>query len=454
MPPTVHVSEYDVGRTYNIQLIGENGSAFEIPTGTTATVEGTLNGTVGFTTSATISNNQITFALTESMTAYSGKAWCKIKLTLNSEPIQTCAFILAVDRAGVEADTVIGAPGFEEQIVDAVQDWLDEHPPASGGVTEEFKQALLDCFEHVAWIDDQGQDYYDALYAALYPPVDVLSISAVFTQGSAVIYDTDSLDDLKQYLVVTATMTDSTTQTLEDTDYTLSGTLAVGTSTITVSYGGKTTTFNVTVTEYNPLPSGYTKYDYISSDGNAYFQLSASDYYVPVGYTVKVVAQQTTHNASVSSVVCGGATGNAYAGYATYSKNAGKAGAYYGAGVLAYADVSNLLTAKTEFITKFTSEQVSVTITNSGNTQTITEPRSSLEFQTATRFNVGYNAGTSGYYFVGKIYLIEVIDGSDNLVHQFIPCVRTSDSKAGLYDLVGNTFHYSDTSTPFVAGND
>ena len=127
MPPTVHVSEYDIGRSYNVTLIDENGSAFTIPTGTTATVEGTLNGAVGFTTSATISGNQISFNLTESMTAYAGNAWCKIKLTLNDEPIQTCAFILAVDRAGVEAETVIGASGFEQQIVDAVNDWLDEH---------------------------------------------------------------------------------------------------------------------------------------------------------------------------------------------------------------------------------------------------------------------------------------------------------------------------------------
>lgn len=248
MPPIVHVSEYDVGRTYTVTINGENGSAFNIPTGTTATIEGTLNGSVGFTQSATISNNQVSFALSESMTAYSGKAWCKIKLTLNDEPIQTCAFVLAVDRAGVEAETVIGAPGFQEQIINAVNAWLDENGGGTGsGLTEEVKQALLDCFENVAWINDDGQTYYDALYAALYPPVDVLSISAVFTQGSAVIYDTDDLDTLKQYLVVTATMTDSTTQTV--TNYTLSGALTVGTSTITVSYGGKTTTFTVTVTE-------------------------------------------------------------------------------------------------------------------------------------------------------------------------------------------------------------
>lgn len=72
------------------------------------------------------------------------------------------------------------------------------------------------------------------------------SISAVYTQ-SGTVYTTTSLDDLKTDLVVTATFADSTTQTV--TGYTLSGTLTEGTSTITVSYAGKTTTFNVNVTE-------------------------------------------------------------------------------------------------------------------------------------------------------------------------------------------------------------
>ena len=47
---------------------------------------------------------------------------------------------------------------------------------------------------------------------------------------------------------MTATYTDSSTATVPAADYTLSGTLTVGTSTITVGFGGKTDTFNVTVT--------------------------------------------------------------------------------------------------------------------------------------------------------------------------------------------------------------
>ena len=126
---------------------------------------------------------------------------------------------------------------------------------SGSGLTEGVKVALLACFEKVAWVDEDGQDYYDALYSALYPPADLVSISAVYTQ-SGTVYDTDSLDSLKSDLVVTAHMSDSTTQTI--TSYTLSGTLTAGTSTITVSYSGKTTTFNVTVTEWQPITQTIT----------------------------------------------------------------------------------------------------------------------------------------------------------------------------------------------------
>ena len=43
------------------------------------------------------------------------------------------------------------------------------------GISDAAKTALLACFEHVAWIDDDGQDYYDALEEALYggePPTE------------------------------------------------------------------------------------------------------------------------------------------------------------------------------------------------------------------------------------------------------------------------------------------
>ena len=143
---------------------------------------------------------------------------------------------------------------------------------SSSGLTADIKEALLACFEKVAWIDEDGQDYYDALYNALYPPANLVSISAVYTQ-SGTVYTTDSLDSLKSNLVVTAHYDDSSTQTVSA--YTLSGTLAEGTSTITVAYGGKSTTFNVTVTVFTTAPS-IAEYDKcMYSDGTTYVAVGA-----------------------------------------------------------------------------------------------------------------------------------------------------------------------------------
>lgn len=135
-----------------------------------------------------------------------------------------------------------------EQVSSLKEDLSDlqaEIEGGGGGLTADLKAALDQLAQKVAYIDEDGQDYYDALHNALYPPANLVRISCVYMQSSTV-YDTDSLDDLKSDLVVTAHFSDSTTQTV--TTYTLSGTLTEGTSTVTVSYGGKTTTFNVTVT--------------------------------------------------------------------------------------------------------------------------------------------------------------------------------------------------------------
>ena len=93
-------------------------------------------------------------------------------------------------------------------------------------------------------------------------PKALSSISAVYTQGDTIVYPNTSLDSLKSNLVVTANYNDNSTNTV--TDYTLSGTLVAGTSTITVTYNDKTTTFNVTVSEISIGDSNY----YVNLDFN------------------------------------------------------------------------------------------------------------------------------------------------------------------------------------------
>ena len=141
--------------------------------------------------------------------------------------------------------------------LNAIQDAIIalENQQGASEISDDLKAALLQIASKVAYIDDQGQTYYNALYNALYPPKTLFSITAVFTQGSTVVYDNASLDSLKSMLVVTAHYTDGTSETVASNLYTLSGTLTVGTSTVTVSYNSKTTTFTVNVTAAPTLSS-------------------------------------------------------------------------------------------------------------------------------------------------------------------------------------------------------
>lgn len=156
------------------------------------------------------------------------------------------------DGVQFETDTTLSVSGKAadaKKVGDELSD-IEERVGAleqgGSGLTSEAKAALLACFRGVAWRNDvDSAALYSALDTALNPPANLSSITAVYTQSGAVdIYD--SLESLRSDLVVTAHYTDNTSAVV--TSYTLSGTLTIGTSTITVSYGGKTTTFNVTVT--------------------------------------------------------------------------------------------------------------------------------------------------------------------------------------------------------------
>ena len=123
---------------------------------------------------------------------------------------------------------------------------IKENGTGGSGITADIKSALMAVVEHIGvWTDEKGQKYIDDLRTSLYN-APLKTISAVYNQSKTV-YQTDSLDVLKSDLVVTGIYTDGTSAII--TDYTLSGTLSVGTSTITVSKDSKTTTFDVVVTK-------------------------------------------------------------------------------------------------------------------------------------------------------------------------------------------------------------
>jgi hypothetical protein len=176
----------------------------------------------------------------------------------------------------------------------------------------EVKLAMDNLFAKSAYSDnDVANDY--ATFHAWAMAINLLSISAVFDQGQNVIYDTDSLETLKQYLTVIAYYDNNTSSVV--TDYTLNGSLTEGTSTITVSYGDKTATFNVEVSTwtlewdytYGALPS--TNDWNVSETGQQGHTVSFESgkglkwYGKGGGYTLVPKNYQTTANGAIEIVV-------------------------------------------------------------------------------------------------------------------------------------------------------
>lgn len=326
----------------------------------------------------------------------------------------------------------------------AVDDYLDRKGTVP--LTDDVKQALLNCFSHVAWATDDGQSYVDDLEDALYPSASLESISAVFTQGSAVIYDTDSLDTLKQYLTVTALYSDTTTKTV--TTYTLSGTLEAGTSTITASYGGKTATFNVAVTA-SPHP-GFTEVSYITTDQALSTGDEAGSYIVlPCNadktkkYLIETEIKWGTGSVvQVYTVGCMGFNAFGYFGmhiptqkYAIDSTNTGT-------NIPANTSGFDVVECNID-ATNGSTISVNGSTANSGRTSyTSGSPLSLFAVANADNTKHMFAAKMSMKYC--KVYIENVLS------FDLIAVKRDSDNVAGLYDLISNAFYPSEGLTPFT----
>lgn len=292
IPLVIHANQYDHDEQWEFTLYNDDGTQY-IPS--SGAIVGIKSDNLGIINSGTVSGGVVIINETEQMTAAPGKA--VFELMIDSQTHGTANFIVLVepkpgDNASLsESDLSLLQEAIDSTspaaIAEGVSNWMDENlTPTTpvvdasltvsgaaadakatgdritalenrGGLTADIKEALLACFEKVAWKGTDGQDYYDALESALYPPANLSYITAVYTQ-SGTVYTTDSLDSLKNDLIVTAHYDNGTPETV--TNYTLSGTLTVGTSTITVTYGGKTATFNVTVTA-NVVSGAYAIWD-------------------------------------------------------------------------------------------------------------------------------------------------------------------------------------------------
>lgn len=104
--PVVHVNQFDNDAGALIFKL-YNGAAFSIPSSSAVVINGTKPDGYGFTYPATYSGNTVTADLTEQMTAVVGEVKCELRITKGTNVVGTQDFILLVEPAALDENTVI-----------------------------------------------------------------------------------------------------------------------------------------------------------------------------------------------------------------------------------------------------------------------------------------------------------------------------------------------------------
>jgi len=144
----------------------------------------------------------------------------------------------------------------QEDIQDAVDAWLDDHAESIDGLSFDSKNALLELLRNVAYTVPNGEQLYTTLENALTQGIVVTEISAVFNPPHDV-YNLYSLDYIKQWITVTAVYSNGNTEIVDQSLYTLTGVMTVGSQVMSISYMDKTTTITVNVVGSQRVITGY-----------------------------------------------------------------------------------------------------------------------------------------------------------------------------------------------------
>ena len=128
VPLVISVSQYDDDFILELEPYSTKGT-FTIESGTTATIRGTKNDGHGYSEQATISNGVVTIAGDNQMTAVAGNQVFEVVFMKDGKELSTANFILSVERAAMDMDTIVSASkirevaeviGHADEIIDAV----------------------------------------------------------------------------------------------------------------------------------------------------------------------------------------------------------------------------------------------------------------------------------------------------------------------------------------------
>lgn len=106
--PVVHVSQFDVGRQFKLKIY-DGATAYSMPSGTTARIDGLKPDKTAFSYSdaVSVSGNIVTVTTKEQMSVLDGIVLCEIRFSDGGNDIGTLNFKLEVEKSPIDNDTPI-----------------------------------------------------------------------------------------------------------------------------------------------------------------------------------------------------------------------------------------------------------------------------------------------------------------------------------------------------------
>ena len=107
IPVVIHVNQYDSDFSLVFELYSSDGE-FTLESGTTVTIRGTKTDGNGYSVDAAIDipNKKVTVTGDQQMTACAGRNTFELTLSKNNKELNTANFILDVERAALDKDTI------------------------------------------------------------------------------------------------------------------------------------------------------------------------------------------------------------------------------------------------------------------------------------------------------------------------------------------------------------
>ncbi len=143
-PPVVYVSQDDIGREIQLVLVDGN-EAMALKSTYTYSIRGTKSSGTGFVYDGTIDvigYNTVEFKTTSTMTAAAGPARFGLLIFDNGEHIETLNFILFVQKAALDAETIVDESDFESIISQAINTALNTQVSTLTEAAEDVTEAV------------------------------------------------------------------------------------------------------------------------------------------------------------------------------------------------------------------------------------------------------------------------------------------------------------------------